>query len=134
MTPRRIVVINDSADFLDTVTEVLGEAGHRVSGHGGDQLTADDIAAMAPDLVILDLVLRHRELAAGWDLLVLIRSHPDLATVPLIVCSGDVAQLRKRETELATIANTHVLPKPFTLDRLEAVVDEALGDAKREAS
>ncbi len=138
MQPRRIVVVNDSPEFLDTVREILADAGYEVTAHHGDDLTADAIAALRPDLVILDLVLRRRslrdQLAAGWDLLVLIRAHPQLSQVPIIVCSADTRQLRQRERELEKIAGTFVLPKPFSIDQLEAVVRTALDGRQEEVS
>lgn len=138
MRPGRIVVVNDSPEFLDTVREILANAGYEVTTHHGDDLTADAIAALRPDLVILDLVLRRRSLrdrlAGGWDLLVLIRSHPQLSEVPIVVCSADTRQLRQRERQLEKIAATFVLPKPFSIDQLEAVVRTALDDRKEEVS
>lgn len=138
MDSQRIVVVNDSPEFLDTVREILADAGYEVTAHHGDDLTADAIAALRPDLVIIDLVLRRRslldQLAAGWDLLVLIRSHPELASVPIVVCSADTRQLRQRERELQQIAATYVLPKPFSIDQLESVVRSALDARQEEAS
>jgi CheY-like chemotaxis protein len=134
----RIVVVNDSPEFLETVREILADAGYEVTAHHGDDLTADAIAALRPDLVIVDLVLRRRslrdQLAAGWDLLVLIRAHAQLTSVPIIVCSADTRQLRQREGELQQVAATYVLPKPFSIDQLEAVVRSALEDRQAEAS
>jgi DNA-binding response OmpR family regulator len=138
MSAPRVVVVNDSEDFLDAITDALTEAGYDVSGHHGDQLSADDVARLEPDLIILDLVLKRRnlndELANGWDFLLLARAHPRLASVPVIVCSADAGQLRRREEELRAVARTHVLVKPFALDDLERVVRAALDEPEQAAS
>ena len=136
MSAPRVVVVNDSEEFIEAITDALTEAGYMVTGHHGDQLSADGIADLQPDLLVLDLVLRRRnlkdELANGWDFLLLVRAHPQLANVPVIVCSADADQLRRREEELKTVAKAYVLAKPFALDELEATVKLAL-DGSQEA-
>lgn len=134
----RIVVVNDSREFLETMEDLLRELGYEVTGHHGDRLSSADLAAMRPDLLILDLVLQRRgqtdELANGWDLLLLVRADSRLQSVPVIVCSGDTRQLRRRERELEQIANAFVLPKPFSLEDVESLVKRALEGAEEAAS
>jgi DNA-binding response OmpR family regulator len=138
MSSRRVVVVNDSEDFLDAITDALTEAGYQVTGHHGDQLSADDVARLEPDLIILDLVLKRRnlddELANGWDFLLLVRAHDRLANVPIIVCSADAGQLRRREEELRAVAKAYVLVKPFALEELENIVQMALEGSEEAAS
>lgn len=125
--PARVLVVDDSEDFRDTVTAILADAGYDVRSHAGDRLSADAIAEMDPDLVVLDLVLHgHRDGATGWDLLEVIRGHPRLASVPVIVCSADASQLHAHEAELTAVAATYALEKPFSLEQFETAVSDAL--------
>ena len=59
----------------------------------------------------------------------LARADEALASVPIIICSADVAQLREREEELATIGNVHILSKPFGIDDLTGLVERVLAGA-----
>lgn len=105
MALRRIVVIDDDNQFVDTVTEALTDAGYDVEGHNGEGVTADAVAAMSPDLVLLDLVLSSSYELAGWELLGAMRAHPELEGVPIVVASADQQQLRARADELGRFSS-----------------------------
>ena len=133
-TSARVAVVNDSEAFLDLVGEILTAAGYEVTTHLAEDLRLYELAALDPDLIILDLVMVGRAVASGWDLLMLSRAHPQLESVPIIVCSADHHQLRRREAELAHMPRTSVLSKPFSLEELEEAVRAALDGLEAEAS
>jgi CheY-like chemotaxis protein len=118
--PKRVTVVDDSTEFVELVREALeDELGCVVAAFTAPNTSADDIAATAPDLVIVDLRLDHREHhAAGWQLMLLMRAHEAVRDVPVVLCSADLAQLREREDELRSMVNVHVLKKPFSLGEL----------------
>ena len=121
----RISVVNDNAAFLELMSAILDDdAGYEVSLFNGEETTTEDLAASAPDLVIVDLLLGG---ASGWELVTLSRSDERLADTPIVVCSADVNGLRQRETELATIADLHVLTKPFSIDQVTELVERLIG-------
>jgi DNA-binding response OmpR family regulator len=124
---QRITVIDDNAEFVDLVREFLTDFGYSVEGFQGDDLGLQDLARTDPDLVILDLRLKPggRQLT-GWEFLVLMRSHADLRSVPIIVCSADLRELESRREELQTMVGAYALPKPFGLGELERIVSDAL--------
>lgn len=134
MVQRRIAVIDDSTEFVETVAEALTDAGYDVEGRSGEDVTVDAVAALSPDLVLLDLVLRGSDELTGWELLNAMRAHPELESVPVVVTSADQQQLRTRADELGGIGHAHILPKPFGIDQLEGVVRRALRERAREAS
>jgi DNA-binding response OmpR family regulator len=120
----RISVINDNPDFLELMAAILDEeAGYDVTLFDGEKTTIAEIAASKPDLMIVDLVLGG---ASGWEIVALSRAHPDLAVLPILVCSADVTTLRERSEELDRIGNVHVLEKPFSIDQVTAVVADLL--------
>ena len=95
----RISVINDNPEFLELMGDILGEdSGFTVTLHDGTEIDIDAIRGAKPDLIIVDLLLGG---ASGWELVTLSRADSELADVPIIVCTADVAQLRRREGELA---------------------------------
>jgi CheY-like chemotaxis protein len=129
LAPPRISVINDNPEFLELMSAILDEdAGYAVTLLTGETAAIDDIAASAPDLMIVDLLLGG---ASGWDIVALSRADQRLANVPIIICSADVVALRDREAELEHIGNVHVLAKPFGVDQVTALVEQLIGTAVR---
>jgi CheY-like chemotaxis protein len=120
----RISVINDNPEFLELMGDILGEdSGFAVTLHDGARTGIDAIRSARPDLIIVDLLLGG---ASGWELVTLARADPTLADVPIIVCTADVAQLRRRAEELAATSDVHVLQKPFGIDDLLGTIDRLL--------
>lgn len=124
----RISVVNDNADFLELMSAILeDESGYEVAlFSGADGFPLSDLRNSRPQLVIVDLLLGG---ASGWEIVTLARADEALASVPIIICSADVAQLREREEELATIGNVHILSKPFGIDDLTGLVERVLAGA-----
>ena len=120
----RITVVNDTESFLSLIRDAL-EDRYTVATFNGENLTTARLKHSSPDLIMIDLVMRGRELS-GWDVIQLVRGDEQLAKVPIIVCSADSGQLRNRAADLATIASLTVLEKPFGLGELDAAVDSAL--------
>ena len=126
-TPTRITLIDDHDEFRAVLAEVLTEVGYEVSALSGDRTTLEEIVATQPDLLILDLILRGGpDQMSGWEYLRLVRSHRLLRSVPLLVCSGDVEALRRRQRELHGHEGLAVLAKPFSVDQVEQAVRDLL--------
>jgi CheY-like chemotaxis protein len=125
----RIAIVEDSAEVVDLLRDVLEDNGNEVvafSGEGNGLVS--DLATAGPDAVILDLLFRgDGSQLSGWDYLRLVRSHAALCRVPILVCSADVAQLRKRRGETQRDPLLVALEKPFSLDQLEHAVSQLHG-------
>ena len=121
----RITVINDSAEFLDLMRDLLSDAGYHVSTFKGAVTPIEDIAASHPDLLVIDLRLGGPE-RDGWSIAMLARSAASLETVPIIICSADLEQLRLRQDEMTVHADVHVLAKPFGLADAEELIGRLL--------
>jgi two-component system cell cycle response regulator DivK len=120
----RISVLNDNPEFLELMTDILdGDGGYEVATFEDPTTSVDDLAASRPALVIVDLLLGG---ASGWEIIALSRADERLASVPVIVCSADVAALRDRADDFARIGDIHVLAKPFGIDELLQLVDRLL--------
>lgn len=118
MTAPRVVVVDDDPDILAMIIEVLRSRGPcQVVQLAADIATVDDIAVSRPDLVVLDLRLAAEE--EGWRLFHEVRADASLAATPVILCSGDVRQLRERGAEIGAMPGVSALEKPFSLDELE---------------
>ena len=123
----RISVLNDNPDFLELMSAILDEeAGYDVRLFNGQDTGIDQLAASDPNLIIVDLLLGG---ASGWEVVTLSRADDRLASVPIIVCSADVAALRDRAEELERVGNVHVLAKPFGIDEITGLVERLIGRA-----
>lgn len=120
-----ILLIDGAPDVLDVMAEVLLEEGYRVTVSLAP-LAAPDLSALAPDLIVQDLVFGgHAE--AGWNILTLAHLDPALAAIPRILCTA--ASERVREPNMAANLDRlgiRVLLKPFRLEDLLAAVADAL--------
>lgn len=121
----RVIVIDDSPEFLDLIRDVL-EAEHEVVTYNVVR-SIGEIAASAPDLLLLDL---HSGGPAGgltgWEILALARSDPDLRDVPVIVCSADLTALREDRVRLVAYGDVQLVAKPFDVLAFEQTIQRTL--------
>lgn len=132
MTLRRITVIDDSPEILAVFGDALRREGVEVTLLD-DRVTIQQIEMSEPELLVVDLRLGTDHLP-GWEIIRHIRAHPMLADVPVIVCSGALDQMRDYGGPGAGMPRTYLLPKPFSLPDLEAVLDEAIMAASQRTS
>jgi CheY-like chemotaxis protein len=130
----RVTVIDDSIDFLQLMEEILRGLGHTMTGLQAVGTSVEEVVATSPDLLVVDLRLENRpQEISGFELLVLARSHRDLLDVPVILCTADLFELKRRLPELRQIAGVHVLTKPFELDVINELVERLLSEEVRPA-
>jgi CheY-like chemotaxis protein len=106
-----VLIIDDEYGLADIVAEVLVESGYSVRVAINGRQGLEFMRAVPPDLVLLDVMM---PIMTGPELLVVMRSEPELAHVPVIVMSGLRESIPKDEPRLFQ----GVLVKPFTPDAL----------------
>lgn len=121
-----LVVVEDDAPLRELLGEVLADEGHRVTTLDAPP-PPNRLAALGPDLVILDLDFGHG--AGGLGLLGEVRADAALSRLPVVVCSA-VPFLAERAEAEPLLAGCTLVAKPFDLDRLLTAVAEGLGGAK----
>jgi DNA-binding response OmpR family regulator len=125
----RVTVINDSSDFLDLMHDLVTDLGHEMTGFEAVKASIEEVVDSKPDLLIVDLRLQDTpQMISGWELLVLARSHRQLLNVPVILCSADVWELKKRAEDLEQIADVHVRSKPFAMEEMSDLITRLLRD------
>jgi CheY-like chemotaxis protein len=125
----RVTVINDSTEFLDLMRDLLTDLGHEMTGYEAVETSIEEVVASDPQLLIVDLRLQNRpQEISGWELIILARSHRRLTKVPVILCTADVWELKKRAKDLEQIAGVHVLTKPFDMEEMCTLVQRLLGE------
>jgi DNA-binding response OmpR family regulator len=119
----RIAVINDDTTFLSLMHSLLQEKGWDTVILKESSKAYEQIKKDPPDLIILDIRMESQE--SGWTVLELIKLDPATNSVPIIVCSAAVDDLRSREPWLMHHGIV-TLPKPFDIDDLYRRVEAAL--------
>jgi two-component system, OmpR family, response regulator VicR len=118
-----ILVVNDTQEILDLMQELLEEEGYRVT----TSLALLDLAkvrALAPDIIVQDLLFEGTQ-ELGWKFLTLMRLDPQLARIPLVLCTAAVRTVNEPEmAEQLDRQGIRVVLKPFTIDDLLTTLNE----------
>ena len=125
-----VLVIDDNEEMLELYRRYLATGNTAAAAQGpARQRYAVSVAASAqeaeailessrPDVIILDVMMREVD---GWELLQRLRSRPDLAGVPVLVCSI------LNEPQLARALGAQAyLKKPITPGDLLGALEELL--------
>jgi len=115
---RQILIVEDDEDTAEVVCTLLNDAGYNAVAVERGQEALSEIAAAAPDLVLLDLNLPDIH---GLDVLKEVRTH---SFMPMIVLSGFTRE-RDKVTALEAGADDY-LSKPFSPEELVARVGALL--------
>ena len=121
---KRVLVVNDTQEILELFQEILEELGFAVEIMSYAPRELEQVRAVDPDIVILDLVFGPRELE-GWQLLQKLRMDRQFESLPVIVCSAAVREVGEQEGYL-TEQGVLVVLKPFTVSQLEEAVRRAV--------
>jgi DNA-binding response OmpR family regulator len=118
---KKILVVEDDADLVELLCISLKKAGFSV-GTAGDGIEALKKArSLAPDLILLDLMLPELD---GFAVCETLRRDPALAQVPVIVLTALSSQLA-RLSGLDAGANDYIT-KPFSAKHLLSRVNALL--------
>ena len=124
----RVTVVNDNAEFLDLVHDILEGDRYDTTLVDGDRPDAvDTIRSSRPDLLMIDVRLGV-EGDHGWEIAEEVRSEPQFDALPVLLCSADVFALQELESSLAETRRVATLAKPFTIDSLEEAIEKLLAD------
>ena len=123
-----VLILDEDAAIRDFLEEVLRDEGYGVESRRLDGHVPALVAGRQPDLVLLDCLAPWRP--DGWAPLEALRADPATAHLPIILCLTNPRQAETRAAWLAA-QPTWVLPKPFDLDELSAIVRAALSDGRR---
>ena len=101
--------------------ELLENEGYRVTASLA-RLDVDKIRALAPDVIVQDLLFEGTQ-ELGWKFLTLVRLDPQLARIPLILCT---AAMRTNERQKAQLdrQGIRVVLKPFSIEGLLTALNE----------
>jgi DNA-binding response OmpR family regulator len=86
----------------------------------------DQIAALQPDALIVDIVIGQQ---AGWELLESLQEGVSTSGIPVLVVSTSPRLLEKAQEQATRFGTRHYLVKPFDLDDMLANIQEMIGEA-----
>lgn len=116
---KRILILDDHADLLDIVKEVLLYEHFEVKGTTRSAEVIPLAQTYQPDLIIIDCHL------AGYDsasLCKAVKANVLLAHIPVIICSAYVAN----NTNIDACGCEAVIPKPYNLEDLIETINGLL--------
>jgi len=111
----RILLAEDERTISRLIKQVLANAGHEVVGVQSAAEAVAHLESSAFDLVLLDLNLADGD---GMRVVTALENHVG-PTPPVVLMTGEGA-LDQDDPRVRRVAR--VLPKPFELDELEALV------------
>lgn len=113
MTKTPYVLIVEDDDWLaEQYKRILGEGGIRAESVPHALAAIDAIDTTLPDVIVLDLLLAGPN---AFTLLHELRSHTDLAVIPVILCTTSADQIA--EEDIAAYGVRQVLDKSTMLPR-----------------
>lgn len=118
MTLPRILVVDDEADILDLLSELLGESGYEVVRASDGREAIRALFHAQPDIVLLDVAMPDLD---GWQILERIREVTDIPVLMLTARAGEDDKVRG----LRAGANDYVT-KPFSTRELLARIEALL--------
>jgi CheY-like chemotaxis protein len=120
----QVLIVDDDQDIRDAVRFILEDAGHEVAeasdGKSALRMLRDCPASL---VVLLDLLIPQLN---GIELLKEIIADPQLkARHAYLLMTADSAGLRQQADLLLPEVSAQIIGKPFDLDKLLAMIDDA---------
>jgi DNA-binding response OmpR family regulator len=114
--PNCLLVIDDDHDILFSLQDALEMEGYQVStARTGREALESLKGGLRPDLILLDLMMPD---ISGWAFRAWQRSDAELASIPVVIVSGQGLSTR----DVAELGVAGYLPKPLDLDELLSLV------------
>ncbi|MFH1463188.1 MAG: response regulator [Pseudomonadota bacterium] len=124
-SPPTILVVDDTAENLRLLSELLHGAGYRVRAVRSGAQALRAVEASRPDLVLLDILMPDMD---GYQTCQALKQLVGLDDLPVIFLSTLDAPLDKvRAFEIGAV---DYIPKPFQFEEVRARIDTHLGIAR----
>lgn len=111
-------VVDDQRAIVEMLTLILGDMGVDVVGTTDPLQAREAIAALQPDLVMLDVMMPGLD---GLALLEQLQSDPRTGSIPVVLCTAAV--LSPSQSRLFSDQGIGILSKPFDVEQLHTIVE-----------
>jgi two-component system, OmpR family, phosphate regulon response regulator PhoB len=116
-----ILVVDDDGPILLLMRSLLRQYDFDVMQAGSGPQALEEARRQAPDLILLD---RHMPGMSGDEVLRELRAQPALASVPVLILSGEPMD----PDEIRSLGATGAVLKPFDIGALIGVIRAHLGN------
>jgi twitching motility two-component system response regulator PilH len=123
---KHIFAINGSPDFLNVIRDLFQDKDYNVTTTNFVPSSFEQIAALDPDALIVDIVVGQR---AGWELLERLNEEAATTGIPVLIVSTDPRLLERAKDQAARYGNHRYLIKPFGVDEILEQIREMIGEA-----
>jgi CheY-like chemotaxis protein len=120
-----VLVVDDNPDMVHFYRRCTAGTRYHILHAAQGQRTADAIEAVAPDIIVLDIILPD---ADGWELLEQLHKRPGTRSIPVIVCS-----IVREENLASAFGAALYMPKPVERSQFLRALDQTLPQASAEA-
>ena len=123
---KHIVCVNGAAEFLALLAELFSDERYNVTTTNYVPQTFAQVAALQPDLIIVDLVIGVH---AGWELLEHLTQDGTTRDIPVVVTSTDQRILDEMHADPVRFGTHQQLVKPFDITTILGIVTDLIGPA-----
>jgi twitching motility two-component system response regulator PilH len=120
--PHKVMIVDDATSDLRAMESMLRAAGHEVVTYGDGEDIEEKVATQRPDLLLLDIVLPHRN---GYEILRALKRDERTRHTPVVIVTGR-SQESDRVWSRRQGADEYVT-KPFTAEQLLTAVQRLIG-------
>ena len=122
----KIAVIEDDRSVRQLISIILMEAGYEVAASPELTTAYEFVLGGRPDAVVLDMLMGRQPV--GFQVLEQLANDKDTSTIPIIVSSVMAESLKRWQSRCKYL---RLLPKPFELEDLLLVVEDALRQSRQ---
>lgn len=116
---KRVLLIEDEPNITEAIRFILQREGWTVATHADGATALRAVARLAPDVVVLDVMLPNR---SGFDILHDLRAASETADLPVLMLT---AKGQEKDRELAeSYGVSRFMTKPFSNQDIVATVRE----------
>lgn len=121
---KTVLIIEDDSAIRQLLTALFSSRGFGISEAGDGDAGIERARTDKPDLIILDMSLPGM---TGWEVLPVLRSHPNTRKTPVIALTAyDTPESRDEARDAGC---DRFVAKPIDTDRLMEAVEELVGTA-----
>jgi DNA-binding response OmpR family regulator len=124
MHRKHIFIVNGDPNFLELLRELFQDERYNVTTTNFVPETYDQIEALKPALIIIDLVIGEQ---AGWKLLEELENHAVTQRIPVLVTSTNPEYLETAYANAARYGVDSYIAKPLDIEELLKQVHELAG-------
>ncbi len=125
-----VLVVDDFQTTLDLYYDLLNSDNYELELSTYEFEEPEMIERLKPNLIILDFQVTQRE--RGWQLLDKLKMNPHISSIPIILCTPAMMDIREQENYLQD-QGLVIFYKPFKLNKLIQKVQQMLAISSSEA-